>query len=127
MYKIKLFVKGIFDKDRRVASGIIRIVMGFLNYWCISVFDRDYTRYVENADLSKYDPIGVLQLFFYNSPPSAEVLNGLITLGYVTSILMVLGVVSRLSTIIAILSGWALVSIQYSWGFLGAMATISII
>ena len=116
MYKIKLFVKGIFDKDRRVASGIIRIVMGFLNYWCISVFDRDYTRYVENADLSKYDPIGVLQLFFYNSPPSAEVLNGLITLGYVTSILMVFGVVSRLSTIIAILSGWALVSIQYSWG-----------
>lgn len=116
MLKIRLFVKDIFDKDRRIASGVIRIVMGILSFWCIWVFDRDYIKYIDNADLSKYDPIGILQFLFIASPPSGALLNGLVVFGYGASILMVLGVFSRLSTICAVFSGWILVSLQYSWG-----------
>ena len=116
MHKIRLFIKDIVDKDRRIASGIIRIVMGILSFWCIWSFDRDYVRYMDNADFSKYDPIGILQFLFNSSPPSADVLNGLVLFGYGASVLMVLGVFSRLSTICAVVSGWMLVSLQYSWG-----------
>ena len=116
LHKIKLFVKDIFEADRRMASGIIRIVMGILSFWCIWSFDRDYTRYMENADFSKYDPIGILQFLYISSPPSAEVLSGLVLIGYIASALMVLGIFSRVSTICAVVSGWILISIQYSWG-----------
>ena len=114
--KIRLFIKDIFDKDRRIASGIIRIVMGILSFWCIRSFDRDYMKYLDNADLSKYDPVGMLQFLFISSTPSAELLNGLVLFGYGASVLMVLGVFSRLSTICAVVSGWMLVSLEYSWG-----------
>ncbi len=114
--KIRQFIKDIFDKDRRIASGIIRIVMGILSFWCIWVFDRDYIKYIDNADFSKYDPIGILQFLYISTPPSGAILNGLVVFGYGASILMVLGVFSRLSTICAVVSGWILVSIQYSWG-----------
>lgn len=114
--KIKLFIKRVLDKDMRISSGIVRIVMGILNFWCIWVFDRDYTKYIDNADFSKYDPIGILQFLSSTTPPSAEVLNGLVVFGYGASILMVLGVFSRLSTICAVIPGLILVSLQYSWG-----------
>ena len=90
--------------------------MGILNFWCIRSFDRDYTGYIDNADFGKYDPIGILQFIFKASPPGADFLNGLVLFGYGASVLMVLGVLSRLSTICAVVSGWILVSLQYSWG-----------
>jgi len=116
MLKLKAFIKEIVGKDRRIASGLIRIVMGILSFWCVWAFDRDYIRYIDNADISKYDPIGILQFLFISSPPSADLLNGLIWFGYGASVLMVLGVFSRLSTICAVISGWILASIHYSWG-----------
>lgn len=114
--RIKLFIREIFEKDRRIASGVIRIVMGILNFWCIWTFDRDYLRYMAHADISKYDPVGILQFVFSASPPSGEVLNGLVLFGYGASILMFLGFFSRLSTICAVFSAWILISLQYSWG-----------
>lgn len=114
--RIKLFIREIFEKDRRIASGVIRIVMGIVSFWCIWTFDRDYIKYVANADFSKYDPIGVLQFIFSASPPDGDVLNGIVLFGYGASVLMILGVFSRLSTICAVFSGWILVSLQYSWG-----------
>lgn len=116
MLKIQRFVNDVLDKDRRIASGVIRMVMGVLSFWCIWVFDRDYVKYIDNVDFSKYDPIGVLQFLFVSSPPSGIFLNGLVVFGYGASILMVLGVFSRLSTIAAVISGWMLASLQYSWG-----------
>lgn len=116
MLKIRLFIKDIFDKDRRIASGVIRIVMGILNFWCIWSFDREYIKYIDNADFSKYDAIGILQFLFISSPPNGDLLNGLVLFGYGASALMVLGIFSRLSTICAVVSGLMLVSLQYSWG-----------
>lgn len=104
-----------FLKKGFLSIGICRIAV-FLSILLthLDITPFNYQNLLDSQPLDLYQPVGVLK-FFGNTPPSASFLESCESVAFVSTWFAIIGLLSRVSMPVSVISNLILVSVMYSW------------
>ena len=104
-----------FPAGARLSLGAARIAVSMSVLWSLKrLYEPDFAALLAKKPVELYDPVGILRLLG-SGVPSAGLLAAIQIIAWVATIAMLLGLASRVSTVVSLVTALALASFQVSF------------